>query len=31
MKIKISLKELQILSKLLPNLTIKEFIDINKR
>ena len=31
MKIKISLKELQILSKLLPNLTIKEFIEINKR
>lgn len=31
MKIKISLKELKVLSKLLPNLTVKEFIEINKR
>ncbi len=31
MKIKISLEELKVLSKLLPNLTVKEFIEINKR
>ena len=31
MKIKISLEELKVLSKLLPNLTVKEFIEINKK
>lgn len=31
MKIKISLEELKVLSKLLPSLTVKEFIEINKR